>query len=254
MALTSRRKRRLSRRWLLRLKTLDRLHPQRLRAGPRRILDQRSPRYLEPRIPVPTRNCPPPRLPRQLKRKSKLGQTIRQRPLSRRWAEEHACIAVCRTKRQHKTSGAILPSNRSLPSNKNPLSQRAKSRRFMPWDPRGGSFRLRMLRPLPSRRKPPLPKRRLSQRKVLHPSGRRQIKAAPLPPCEALSKNAWTLRAKRTVLRPKRTALRTGSERESPGVPRRSSRLTSRIRLRLRQRGLIARTIPSGPNLALSYA
>ena len=157
-------------------------------------------------------------------------------------------------KRQHKTSGAILPSNRSLLSNKNPLSQRAKSRRFMPRDPGGGSFRLRMLRPLPSRRKRSLPQRQLSQRKVPHPSGRRQIKAAPLPPCEALNKSSWTLRAKRTVLRPKRTALRTGGERGGPGVPRRSSRLTSRIRLRLRQWGLIARTILLSPNLALSYA
>ena len=235
MALTSRRKRRLPRRWLLRLKTLDRLHLQRRRAGPRKILDQRSLLRLEPRIPVATRNCPPSRLPRQLERKSKLGQTIRQRPLSRRWAVVRVYIVARRTKRRHKMSGAILPNSRSLLSNKNPLSQRAKSRRFMPWDPRGGSFRLRMLRPLPSRRKRPLPKRQLSPRKVLHPSSRRQIKAAPLPPCEALSKNTWTLRAKGTVLRPKRTALRTGGERGGPGVPRRSNRLTSRIRLRLRQ-------------------
>ena len=201
MALTSRRKRRLPRRWLLRLKTLDRLHLQRRRAGPRKILDRRSPRHLEPRIPVATRNCPPSRLPRRLKRKSKLGQAIRQRPLSRRWAEERVYIVARRTKRKHKTSGAILPNSRSLLSNKNPLSQRAKSRRFMPWDPRGGSCRLRMLRPLLPRKKRPLPKSLPFQRKAQHLSRRRQIAVALLLPSEILSESMRTLRKGRLVLR-----------------------------------------------------
>lgn len=82
-------------------KDADRLHPQRRRAGPRKILDQRSPRYLEPRIPVATRNCPPSRLPRQLKRKSRQAQTIRQRPLSRRWAVVRVYIVARRTRKHH---------------------------------------------------------------------------------------------------------------------------------------------------------
>ena len=195
MALTSRRKRRLPRRWLLRLKTLDRLHLQRRRAGPRKILDRRSPLHLEPRIPVPTRNCPPPRLPRRLERKSKLGQTIRQRPLSRRWAVVRVYIVARRTRKHHGIPRTTLRSSQGSPS------RRAKSQKVALWDPKSSSCRLRMLRPLLPRKKRPLPKRRLSQRKVQHLSRRRQIAVALLLPSEMLSESMRTLRKGRLVLR-----------------------------------------------------
>ena len=195
MALTSRRKRRLPRRWLLRLKTLDRLHPQRRRAGPRKILDQRSPRHLEPRMPVATRNCPPSRLPRQLKRKSKLGQTIRQRPLSRRWAVVHVYIVARRTRKHHGIPRTTQRSSQGSPS------RRVKSQKVAPWDPKSSSRRLRMLRPLLPRKKHPFPKSQPFQRKAQHLSRRRQIGVALLLPSEMLSESMRTLRRERLVFR-----------------------------------------------------
>ena len=195
MALTSRRSRRLPRRWLLRLKTLDRLHPQRRRAGPRKILDQRSPRYLEPRIPVPTRNCPPSRLPRQLKRKSRQAQTIRQRPLSRRWAVVRVCIVARRTRKHHGIPRTPLWSSQGSPS------RRAKSQKVEPWDPKSSSRRLRMLRPLLPRKKRPFPKSLPFQRKAQHLSRRRQIAVALFLPSEMLSESMRTLGRERLALR-----------------------------------------------------
>ena len=194
MALTSRKSRRLPRRWLLRLKTLGRLHLRR-RAGPRRILDQQSPLRLEPRILVPTRNCPPSRLPRQLKRKSKLGQTIRQRPLSRRWAEERVCIVARRTRKHHGIPGTLPSSSQGSPS------RRPKSQKFTPWDPKSSSRRLRMLRPLLPRKKHLLPKSLPLQRKAQHLSRRRQVGVALLLSSEILSESMRTLRRERLVLR-----------------------------------------------------
>ena len=195
MALTSRKSRRLPRRWLLRLKTLGRLHLQRRRAGPRRILDQQGPLRLEPRIPVPTRNCPPSRLSRQLKRKSKLDQTIRQRPLSRRWAVVRVYIVARRTRKHHGIPRTLPSSSQGSPS------RRPKSQKFTPWDPKSSSRRLRMLRPLLSRKKHLLPKSLPFQRKAQHLSRRRQIGVALLLPSEILSESMRTLRKGRLALR-----------------------------------------------------